>query len=39
LGLWQEWADKVSGEAVAAGHFFPEELPQETANALGSFFL
>ena len=39
LGLWQQWADKVSGEAFAAGHFFPEELPQETANALGSFFL
>lgn len=38
LGLWQKWADKVSGEAFAAGHFFPEELPQQTANALGSFF-
>jgi len=38
IGLWKKWADKVSGEAFEGGHFFPEELPQETANALGSFF-
>jgi haloacetate dehalogenase len=39
LALWQaQCAGKVTGHAVAAGHFIPEELPQETAQALGSFF-
>ena len=37
LGLWQEWADNVEGEAVAAGHFFPEELPQSTAERIRRF--
>jgi haloacetate dehalogenase len=38
LALWREWADDVSGRAVAGGHFFPEESPEETASELGSFF-
>ncbi len=39
LALWQaQCAGRVSGQAVAAGHFIPEELPQETADALWSFF-
>ncbi len=38
LALWREWADDVSGRPLAGGHFFPEELPQETADALGRFF-
>jgi len=39
LALWQaQCAAKVTGEAVPAGHFIPEELPQETAQALRAFF-
>jgi len=37
LGLWKQWADNVEGEAIAAGHFFPEELPQQTAERLSRF--
>jgi haloacetate dehalogenase len=39
LALWQaQCAGLVTGEALAAGHFIPEELPQETANLLNGFF-
>jgi haloacetate dehalogenase len=38
LSLWRELADDVQGRAVEGGHFFPEERPEETAAALGSFF-
>lgn len=38
LALWHGWADDVSGAAIAGGHFFPEELPCETAEALRAFF-
>jgi haloacetate dehalogenase len=38
LGLWRAWADDVRGRPLDAGHFFPEELPEETADALGRFF-
>jgi haloacetate dehalogenase len=37
--LWQaQCAGKVRGEAMPAGHFIPEELPRETAQALRAFF-
>ena len=39
LGLWQAWANDVRGHGLEAGHFFPEEMPEETAAILGSFFL
>lgn len=39
LGLWRAWADDVHGHSVNAGHFFPEEIPEETAAALGGFFV
>lgn len=39
LALWRAWGDDVQGRALDAGHFFPEELPDETADALGRFFL
>jgi haloacetate dehalogenase len=39
LALWRAWADDVQGRAVSAGHFFPEEIPDETADALEGFFL
>jgi haloacetate dehalogenase len=39
LALWQaQCAAQVTGHAVAAGHFIPEELPAETARALRAFF-
>ena len=38
LALWREWADDVRGRAMNGGHFFPEQSPTETANALRSFF-
>lgn len=39
LALWQaQCAATVTGEAMASGHFIPEELPQETAQALRAFF-
>jgi pimeloyl-ACP methyl ester carboxylesterase len=38
LALWRGWADDVRSQPVDAGHFVPEELPDETADALGRFF-
>jgi haloacetate dehalogenase len=39
LALWQaQCAGTVTGQAMAAGHFIPEELPVETSNALKEFF-
>ncbi|WP_041674947.1 alpha/beta fold hydrolase [Ramlibacter tataouinensis] len=39
LDLWQaQCAGRVSGQALPSGHFIPEELPRETADALWSFF-
>lgn len=38
LALWQaQCSGTVSGEALPAGHFIPEELPEATAAALRSF--
>jgi haloacetate dehalogenase len=38
LTLWQAWSAEVQGHALHAGHFFPEEVPEDTANALHHFF-
>jgi haloacetate dehalogenase len=39
IALWQaQCAGVVSGSAMAAGHFIPEEKPEETAAALHAFF-
>jgi len=38
LALWRNWADDVSGGPFDGGHFFPEELPEQTADALKQFF-
>jgi haloacetate dehalogenase len=38
LALWQEWGVEVTGSALEAGHFFPEEIPEETAAAMIRFF-
>jgi haloacetate dehalogenase len=37
LALWRAWADHVQGQPLEAGHFFPEEIPEETAEALNRF--
>jgi haloacetate dehalogenase len=38
LAIWRTWADQVEGYPVDAGHFFPEEIPGDTATALARFF-
>ena len=39
LDLWQaQCAGQVTGQALEAGHFIPEELPVETAEQLRQFF-
>jgi len=38
LALWTQFADNVEGRAMPGGHFFPEEHPLETAQALADFF-
>jgi haloacetate dehalogenase len=38
IGLWRVWGDDVQGHALKAGHFFPEEAPEQTADALNHFF-
>ena len=39
LALWQaQCAARVTGWAMPAGHFIPEQLPEETAAALKVFF-
>ncbi len=37
LEIWREWADVVTGAAVGAGHFLPEEAPDETSEQLLAF--
>ncbi len=38
IALWQaQCAGQVSGQAVPAGHFIPEELPELTAQSLARF--
>jgi haloacetate dehalogenase len=36
--VWRDWADDVTGQALDAGHFLPEEAPDETYAALRAFF-
>jgi haloacetate dehalogenase len=38
LALWRAWADDVRGSPLDAGHFFPEEIPERTAEELSGFF-
>lgn len=38
IGLWRAWSDDVQGHALDAGHFFPEEAPRQTVDALKRFF-
>src|SRR5262249_3654345 len=36
--LWRAWANDVRGRPLDAGHFFPEEIPEQTAEELSGFF-
>ncbi|MFG2004308.1 alpha/beta fold hydrolase [Spirillospora sp. NPDC048911] len=37
LEIWRDWADDVRGGPVNAGHFLPEEAPDETTRHLLDF--
>jgi haloacetate dehalogenase len=38
LALWRGWAGDVRGKPLDGGHFFPEEIPDLTADELAAFF-
>ena len=38
LALWRAWGRDIQGHHIDAGHFFPEEAPESTAEALSRFF-
>ena len=37
LDVWRSWADDLRGQALACGHYLPEEAPEETLVALQHF--
>jgi haloacetate dehalogenase len=37
LAVWGRWAERVTGQPIAAGHFLMEEAPEATARALLAF--
>ena len=39
MKIWRDHAVNVTGKAMPAGHFLPEEIPDETLSALLSFLL
>lgn len=39
LPIWRDWADDVSGQPIAAGHFLAEENPAAVLAALTPFLL
>jgi haloacetate dehalogenase len=36
--IWREWCTELSGGPMDAGHFMPEEAPEEVASILHKFF-
>jgi haloacetate dehalogenase len=36
--VWERWTNEFTGAGLPCGHFLMEELPNETAAALGDFF-
>jgi len=38
LAVWRQWADDVRGGPIDCGHYLAEERPDETSEALISFF-
>jgi len=39
LALWRAWASDIYGGPLDGGHFFPEELPKQTAEELSRFLV
>jgi len=39
LAVWRDHAEKITGQAIASGHFLPEEAPDTTYAALREFFV
>ncbi len=37
LEVWRNWSDEVHGSPISAGHFIPEEAPDETVRRLMEF--
>jgi haloacetate dehalogenase len=37
LEIWRGWAEEVEGTGLPAGHFIPEESPEELLDALAAF--
>lgn len=37
LGVWEQYAETVDGEALPSDHYLPEEAPEETADRLDAF--
>jgi haloacetate dehalogenase len=37
LGVWRPWADDLSGAAIDASHFVPEDAPEQTASEILAF--
>jgi haloacetate dehalogenase len=37
MAIWREHATDVRGNALPAGHFLPEEVPEETLTELMAF--
>ena len=38
LSIWRDWADDVRGQAIEGSHYFAEETPTATFQALYEFF-
>jgi haloacetate dehalogenase len=38
LSIWRDWADDVRGQAIEGSHYFAEETPEATFEALHAFF-
>ncbi|GGN95689.1 alpha/beta fold hydrolase [Haloarcula pellucida] len=38
LGIWESWAKDVRGHPLDCGHYLPEEVPDDVARDLRSFF-
>ena len=38
LGVWRDHAENARGQAIASGHFIPEEAPDAAYHALREFF-